>query len=81
MVGPNEQFVIAATIERHYTVGALRRKMGKPVVLLGTSRLLVFCGQLSGCDNIKYRVLWPSMCIVNLCTTGIYNKNGCCYSP
>ena len=72
----NEQFVTAATFERNRTVGALRRKMGKPVVLLWTSRLLV-----SGWDNIKDPILWPSMCAVNLCTTEICNKNGCCYSP
>jgi hypothetical protein len=40
----NEMFVIAATVERNHTISAMRRKMGKPVVLLGTSRLLVFCG-------------------------------------
>ena len=75
--------MISAAVERKPYVGALRRKMGKPVVLLGTSRLLVFSGQLGGCDNIKYPVLRPSACIVNvcLCTTEICNKNCCCYSP
>jgi len=55
--------VVDATVERNHTVDALRRKMGKPDVLLGTSRLLVFCGQLSGCDNMMTLYCGP-VCVL-----------------
>jgi hypothetical protein len=79
----NEQFVTGAAVERKPYCWCFEEEDGEASCTVWNKQAVSVLWSAEWCDNIKYPVLRPSVCIVNLClcTTEICNKNCCCYSP